>query len=438
MALSRRARRARHLVAVSQFAGDAGAPQLAPGLHPRAGRNLDLQTSNGRVTRVAAGSSIRNSWFPAPLHYLALFLRPRFLAVLDIRDGLTLIEVWYSLVLALGVDPLREDQPLEDQWLSDLVEHWGPALRAFMIGLTRNGLSGTSRRDSVVGLHRLHALLHLAAPRHLGVLLSARRWRHSVDRSDRAAHSKNWADRSSWMRKVDRIERSNDQWIAHSPIGSFTARSIILATDAPNTRSILCASEATAPIANDLYFPRSMPTAILRFWYDTQPQSKSKRASSAAKSIVDNYFWLHRLQDQYVALEQSHGRQRHRGAHLRPAGTAGRTRRGAAGPRRQRCAERLSRTARPSDSSSHATQRATHTLFGLGRAEQHLSTVTPWPERLLLRRLGAAPVARLLSGTRLRDRHRSRECRVGITRSSTVAAARLSQAGSLRAAGSRS
>ena len=97
---------------------------------------------NGRVTRVAAGSSIRRSWFPAPLHYLALFLRPRFLAALDIRDGLTLLEVWYGLVLALGVDPLREDQPLEDQWLSDLVDHWGPGVRAFMIGLTRNGLAG--------------------------------------------------------------------------------------------------------------------------------------------------------------------------------------------------------------------------------------------------------------------------------------------------------
>src|SRR5512142_68555 len=49
---------------------------------------------NGRITRVNAGSHIRHSLFPAPLHYLALFLRPRFLAALDIHDGLTLLEVW--------------------------------------------------------------------------------------------------------------------------------------------------------------------------------------------------------------------------------------------------------------------------------------------------------------------------------------------------------
>jgi hypothetical protein len=41
--------------------------------------------------------------------------------------------------------------------------------------------------------------------------------------------------------RVDQIERVNDQWIVRSAIGSPpAARSIILATDAPNTRSILC------------------------------------------------------------------------------------------------------------------------------------------------------------------------------------------------------
>ncbi|HID23228.1 MAG TPA: hypothetical protein EYP14_12615, partial [Planctomycetaceae bacterium] len=94
-----------------------------------------------RVYTAAVGSAIRHSWAPAPLHYLALFMRPYFLAMLGLRDWLTLPRVWYSLIFSLGIDPLREGQPLEGLWLSDFVRGWAPALRAFFVGLARNGLS---------------------------------------------------------------------------------------------------------------------------------------------------------------------------------------------------------------------------------------------------------------------------------------------------------
>src|SRR5512135_1710446 len=46
------------------------------------------------------------------------------------------------MIFAVGIDPLREEQPLEGLHMSGLLNGWSPALRAFMIGLTRSGLSG--------------------------------------------------------------------------------------------------------------------------------------------------------------------------------------------------------------------------------------------------------------------------------------------------------
>ncbi len=334
---------------------------------------------NGRLTRVNAGSHIRRSLFPAPLHYLALFLRPRFLLALGVNDWLTLIEVWYGLVLALGVDPLREDQPLEDQWLSDLVDHWGPGLRAFMMGLTRNGLAGTPAEiplSGYVAFMRFYTLLRRDSwefsylPGDGGTTL--------IDLVAQRIEALGGTIRLGTP--IDRLERSADQWIAHSPIGSFAARSIIMATDAQHAQSILCASDPTRDIAETLYFPRSLPTAILRFWYDTQPRSKVEAGIITGDVIIDNYFWLQRLQDQYARWSKATGGSAIE-VHIY-------------GPPElleKPDAVLLSRAANDVQSAfpelrghmiyQHLQRNAPlHTLFGLGRADQHLSTVTPWAE----------------------------------------------------------
>ena len=356
---------------------------------------------NGRITRVNAGSHIRHSLFPAPLHYLALFLRPRFLAALDIRDGLTLLEVWYGLVLALGVDPLREDQPLEDQWLSDLVDHWGPGLRAFMMGLTRNGLSGTPAEiplSGYVSFMRFYTLLRRDAwefsylpgdggtavidplAKRIEELGGSIQLGAAIDRIEyHAADVLKPASPPAIREDADR-EQPAAQWIAHSSIGSFGARSIILATDAQHARSILCASDDTRATAETLYFPRSLPTAIVRLWYEVQPKSKVEAGIITGEVIVDNYFWLNRLQDQYARWSKATGGSAIE-VHIY-------------GPPElleKPDAVLLARAANDVQSAfpelrghlihQHLQRNAPlHTLFGLGRAEQHLSTVTPWPE----------------------------------------------------------
>ncbi len=65
------------------------------------------------IGRAPIGSLIRNSKFPAPLHYIQLLLLPQIWWMLDIRDWASLFNVWSTLTMAIGVDPFVEDQPLE-------------------------------------------------------------------------------------------------------------------------------------------------------------------------------------------------------------------------------------------------------------------------------------------------------------------------------------
>ncbi len=175
-----------------------------------------------------------------------------------------------------------------------------------MIGLTRNGLSGTPAEiplSGYVAFMRFYSLLRRDA------------WEFSYLPGDGgtalidplAKRIEALGGSIQLGAAVERIERVNEQWIAHSPIGSFAARSIILATDAQHARAILCASADTRGIAETLHFPRSLPTAILRFWYDAQPESKVEAGILTGEVIVDNYFWLHRLQDQYARWAKATG-----------------------------------------------------------------------------------------------------------------------------------
>src|SRR6186997_845591 len=86
------------------------------------------------------GSAIRRSFIPAPLHYLQLFLRGKFLWMLDIRDWASLFSVWAGLIMAVGIDPFGENQPMAGMTLGDMTKRWSPALKSFFLGLARNGL----------------------------------------------------------------------------------------------------------------------------------------------------------------------------------------------------------------------------------------------------------------------------------------------------------
>src|SRR5512143_170599 len=103
------------------------------------------------VGMAPVGSAIRRSFIPAPFHYLQLFLRGKFLWMLDIRDWASLFNVWSGLIMAVGIDPFAENQPMEGLTLGDMTKKWSPALKSFFLGLARNGLSSHPDEVSISG-----------------------------------------------------------------------------------------------------------------------------------------------------------------------------------------------------------------------------------------------------------------------------------------------
>jgi hypothetical protein len=93
------------------------------------------------IGRAPIGSVIRRSVLPAPFHYIQLLLLPQVWWMFDIRDWASLLNVWSTLTMAIGVDPFVEDQPLEGLTFGETLKRWGPAMRSLFFGLTRNGLS---------------------------------------------------------------------------------------------------------------------------------------------------------------------------------------------------------------------------------------------------------------------------------------------------------
>ena len=121
------------------------------------------------IERAPIGSVIRNSWLPAPLHYIQLFLLPQFLWMLDIRDWVRIFSVWSTLLMAIGIDPFVEDQPLEGLTFGNELKRWGPALRGTVLWSHSQWTFHRSRPGSSGGFSCVPAFLYDHATRCLGV-----------------------------------------------------------------------------------------------------------------------------------------------------------------------------------------------------------------------------------------------------------------------------
>jgi isorenieratene synthase len=86
---------------------------------------------------------------------------------------------------------------------------------------------------------------------------------------------------------------------------SLTSRHVILATDASNAKTILQASSGLD--TDGLYFPRSMETAVARFWFNRPPRPSPEAGIFSGEFVVDNFFWLHELQDSYRRWHKATG-----------------------------------------------------------------------------------------------------------------------------------
>jgi isorenieratene synthase len=339
----------------------------------------DLETKSAPV-----GRAIRESWLPAPFHYLNLFGQPRFRAILGWADWMSPLLVFYGLLWALAFDPFREGELLAGLWLKDLVRFWPPVVGAFFVGLARNGLAA---RPEEVPLSGFIAFLRFYTLRRRDA------WAFSYLPADGGASVvEPLAERVcalggkiSLGRRVTRLERIAAGWqVAWQTADGATsgveaAKDVILAVDARNAAAILKAS-FTGPETADLYWPRSMETAVARFWFTRPPRSGPEGGIFTGEFVIDNYFWLHRLQDAYRRWHQATGGSALEVHFYGPsevflipdAVLLAYARKDvlSAFPELKGCLLHETFQRNP----------ATHTLFEVGPAGRHLGIQTPWPD----------------------------------------------------------
>lgn len=277
----------------------------------------------GQVRRVEIGSVIRGAGLPAPLHYLELLTKPGLLAMLGPREWLSLFNVWGGLLLAVALDPFARNIPLPDQTLADFFRGWSPRVAALFLGLARNSLAANPHEiplASFIAFLRFYTLMRRDA------------WGFSYLRTDPGAaiitplverlHAR--GGQLLLGASVDDLTPLSPTEIAHQARGAgaggwgvrfqtrlgprtFYADHVILAVDAPAAQRLLCASPATQPIAQTLTWPGGQPSAVVRLWFDVRPRPGPEAGIFTGDFAVDNFFWLHQLQTNFIEWAQAAG-----------------------------------------------------------------------------------------------------------------------------------
>jgi len=266
-------------------------PQLIP-----ANEEQWIYRSGNFIGRAPIGSVIRNGKLPAPLHYIQLFLLPQFLWMLDIRDWASLFNVWTTLVMAIGIDPFVEDQPLEGLTFGKSLKRWGPAMRSLFFGLTRNGLSTDPEKVPLAGF--------LAFLRFYTVMRRDA-WRFDYLPNGGGEVCEKLSERIRQLggeirfkSRVKRVEKDGD-WIAHFESQhvheSVKAPYVILASDSPAAESII---KKSFP-ADNLFFPHGLAHAVIRLWFDIEPRKHPEAGIFSGDFVMHNFFWLDKIYDSY-------------------------------------------------------------------------------------------------------------------------------------------
>jgi isorenieratene synthase len=259
----------------------------------------------GRNVRyVEAGTAVRAGWMPAPFHYLQLLFRPRFWQTITPLDFLSLPGFLFSILWAVGLDPIDEEVALDGLLMEDYFRLWTPNLRATFTGVAINMLAAPPSEITLTGF--------IAAMRFY-TIMRRDNWRMQYLPAD--AHScllrplieRIEAEEGLVMTGItaQRLEREGDIWRVIVEDGvrggqrTLYAERVILALNPPAAERLLRAGPATAHEAESLIFPDAVANATVHLWFDASPRDGTPGGMLTGDFLPDNFFWLHRLYDEY-------------------------------------------------------------------------------------------------------------------------------------------
>jgi isorenieratene synthase len=275
---------------------------------------LPLRPSDGEVwinrwgaevRAVEAGSLIRHTWMPAPFHYLRLLLRPQFWLSITPLDFLSLPGYLLSMLWACGYDPISEQSGLKGLGMNEFFRGWTPNLKATFVGLGHSLLAAPSESihlSSFIAAMRYYTLLRRDLW-HLDYLPSNP---HTCLHQPIQGQIEVAGGKVVLGALVKRLTYEDGYWqiqfeeTQRGMARTLTAQHVILAVDPQAARQLLLDSPSTAPQAAQLEFPPALRNATVRLWFDCAPQTQAMGGMFTGDFMVDNFFWLHRMQDEFI------------------------------------------------------------------------------------------------------------------------------------------
>lgn len=264
------------------------------------------------VRYVEAGSVVRNSKLPAPFHYLQLLFNPAFWNTISPWDFLALPGLLVSIFLTLSVDPIRERVALDGLLMKDYFKLWTPNLRATFVGLGHSLLAAPSEEITLagfIGAIRFYTMLRRDS------------WRLSylpANANDCLIRPmiRKIEDMDGWVMtgaRADSLQRRDGGWqvlvedTQRGGMRTVRAEHVIVATDPGAAQAIFCNSPDTAEVAGGLCFPPVIRSATARLWFDACPRDGAPGGMFTGDFAIDNFFWLHRLHDEFFEWREATG-----------------------------------------------------------------------------------------------------------------------------------
>lgn len=282
---------------------------------------LNLRPSTGeewinrwgtKVSKIEAGTAVRSTWFPPPFHYLQLLFRPRFWKTITLFDFLSVPGFLVSFIWAASIDPIRDQIALDGLVFDDFFKGWTPNLKAIFKGLGHSLLASPAQDitlTSFIAAMRFYTMMRRDTWR-LDYLPSNP---HTCLIQPMLKQIENTGGKIIYSARAESLTRVNGHWqirVEDLRLGTrrtVLAEHVILAVEPPAAKEILNTSPDTAEVAQNLRFPRGLPNATIRLWFDIEPHYGAPGGMFTGDFLIDNFFWLHRMQDEFIEWHNQTG-----------------------------------------------------------------------------------------------------------------------------------
>lgn len=265
------------------------------------------------VRRMEAGNAVRSRWIPAPLHYLQLLFHPHIWANITPLDFLSLPGLLVSILLTVGIDPLKEKRALDGLLMREYFRGWTPNLRATFTGLGVNLLAAPPEEidlSAFIAVLRFYTMLRRDA------------WQMAYlpDNPQRCviqplidSFTANEGGMLLPGTTAIKLEKSGENWriivedALRGGIRSLYAQHVILAAHAPGVERLLLDSPDTATEAQKIKFPPGLRCTVVRLWFSAAPRAGTPGGMLTGDFEPDNFFWLHRLFPEFQSWHEQTG-----------------------------------------------------------------------------------------------------------------------------------